>query len=163
MGDGPASHGHPRGRRRCGQRDAAPSAKTNTCPRSFRRSPRLSSVAVVICPPSHGHLHAASVAPGHGAWVWPGATRSVCPRPDAARKPTIADGVGSVPACGTTAFRGGAAPFFRCVAATIKTEAQKCRFFAIVGRYFGSKNTGPYFHALLPARLGGNYSAGGKT
>jgi hypothetical protein len=90
-------------------------------------------------------------------------TRFVCPLPNAAGKPTIADGVGGVPVCGTTALRGGVAPFFRCVAATIKTGACKCGLFAIVGRFFGSKNTGLYFHSLLPARLEGIYSAGGKT
>jgi hypothetical protein len=39
---------------------------------------------------------------------------------------------------------------------------QNDKEFALVGRNFGSKNTGLYFWGLLPARLDGFFSAYGK-
>jgi hypothetical protein len=53
-------------------------------------------------------------------------------------------------------------PISRQTRNTIKTESQKGKVFAIVGRFFGSKNTGLHFRSLLPARLEGIYSACGK-
>jgi hypothetical protein len=40
---------------------------------------------------------------------------------------------------------------------------QKYKEFAIVGSFFGPKNTGSDFRPLLPARLSGIYSACGKN
>jgi hypothetical protein len=45
---------------------------------------------------------------------------------------------------------------------TIKMRLQNDKEFSLVGRNFGSKNTGLHFWGLLPARLEGFYSAGGK-
>jgi hypothetical protein len=39
---------------------------------------------------------------------------------------------------------------------------QKYKVFALMGSFLGSKNTGSDFCPLLPARLDGIYSAGGK-
>jgi hypothetical protein len=62
----------------------------------------------------------------------------------------------------TTTFVRPNPPISRQTRDTIKTESQKGKVFAIVGRFFGSKNTGLFFHPFLPARLEVIYSAGGK-